>query len=82
VLLTVLDIIKEKNTIPKEVHLVDTEITRYEINEHGELPVSYGRYVRYEDFLEYVRTTGNNPDYSDGWDDGYKEGYEQGAKYG
>jgi hypothetical protein len=31
------------------------DITRYEINEHGELPLSYGRYVRYEDYDEVVQ---------------------------
>lgn len=30
------------------------EITRYEINECGELPVSYGRYVRWEDYQDVV----------------------------
>jgi hypothetical protein len=30
-------------------------ITRYEFNEYGELPLSYGRYVRYEDYDEHVQ---------------------------
>jgi hypothetical protein len=32
------------------------DIARYEVNEHGELPLSYGRYVRYEDFIEIVES--------------------------
>jgi hypothetical protein len=29
------------------------DITRYEVNEHGEISLSYGRYVRYEDYEDY-----------------------------
>jgi hypothetical protein len=31
------------------------DIVRYEVNEHGELPLSYGRYVRWEDYEDAVR---------------------------
>jgi hypothetical protein len=33
----------------------DKDIVRYEINEHGELSLSYGRYVRYDDYEDAVR---------------------------
>jgi hypothetical protein len=33
----------------------DKDITRYEVNEHGEIPLSYGRYVRYDDYDDHVQ---------------------------
>lgn len=61
-----------------------TDITRYEINEHGEIPLSYGRYIRWEDVQELLQSyedkierlhdklCGMGDDYSDGYDDGYE----------
>lgn len=65
----------------------DKDITRYEINEHGELPLSYGRYVRWEDvqeILEEMQTriyaleedADDLASYDDGYSDGYANGYE------
>jgi hypothetical protein len=31
------------------------DIIRYEVNEQGELPLSYGRYVRFEDYEDRVQ---------------------------
>lgn len=64
-----------------------TDITRYEINEHGEIPLSYGSYVRWEDvqeILEEMQTriyaleedVDDLASYDDGYSDGYADGYE------
>lgn len=77
--------------------MIDTNITRYEVNEHGELPVSYGRYVRWEDFdyftqellkridsLEDQLADAEAPccDYDAGHEDGYQEGLAVGTRIG
>lgn len=60
-----------------------SDLTRYDINEHGELPLSYGRYVRWEDVqeligdyekqIEELATEVDNlgSRYDDGYDDGW-----------
>lgn len=65
-----------------------TNITRYDINEHGELPLSNGRYVRWEDVEDLLiahakeinqlhsKIDDCEDDYSTGFDDGWQEGYE------
>lgn len=62
-----------------------TDITRYDINEHGELPLSTGRYVRWEDVEDLLAEHAkeieqlerkldlNDGDYSSGYDDGYAD---------
>lgn len=69
-------------------------ITRYDIDEYGELPVSWGRYVRWEDYYEVIKELYqeieqlelqqrfNECNYSNGWDDGYEEGVQEGKKLG
>lgn len=62
-----------------------TDITRYDINEYGEIPLSNGRYVRWEDvedlLVEHAKgleklqreidSESNN--YDHGYDDGWEE---------
>lgn len=75
----------------------DRDITRYEINEHGEIPLSYGRYVRYEDYDNHVQwllgriekledelASAENPccDYDAGYQYGYIDGTQDGIKKG
>lgn len=62
----------------------DRDITRYEINSQGELPLSYGRYVRYEDYDNHVqwllgriekleqKVLESQEYYSEGYDEGYE----------
>lgn len=62
-----------------------TNITRYDINEHGELPLSNGRYVRWEDVEDLLVEHANEIDrledeiengsatYQEGYDDGYAD---------
>lgn len=76
---------RRNTTTIRWVIMTDTDLTRYEINEHGELPVSYGRYVRWEDHVEIVAHLENEVkfaldgnDYSSGWGDGYTEGLADG----
>lgn len=69
-------------------------ITRYEINEYGELPLSTGRYVRWEDFDDVTQELlmeidtlkqelmCKDENYSVGWDDGYEEGKQEGIRVG
>jgi hypothetical protein len=63
----------------------DKDIVRYEVNQYGELPLSYGRYVRYEDYLEHMQELYKeiehlqaSDDWSDGWEEGYQAGLEEG----
>jgi hypothetical protein len=61
----------------------DKDITRYEVNEHGELHLSYGRYVRWEDYEDAVLELRKEiarlenkldecwSDYDEGFSDGY-----------
>lgn len=61
------------------------DITRYDINEYGELPLSNGRYVRWEDvedlLIEHAREIDRLEDevengsatYQSGYDDGYAD---------
>lgn len=58
------------------------DITRYEVNEHGELPVSYGRYVRWEDVQDLIKEFETCQNYSTGYDDGWAEGYDAGREDG
>lgn len=72
-------------------------ITRYEVNEQGDLPVSYGRYARWQDVedamkemqeeidrLEDEVAKAESPccDYDDGHEDGYAEGISVGSRIG
>jgi hypothetical protein len=57
-----------------------TDITRYDINEHGELPLSYGRYVRYEDYLEIVAHLQERIYELEDAEDSYENGYDDGWK--
>lgn len=66
-----------------------TDITRYDINEYGELPLSNGRYVRWEDvedlLIEHAREIDRLEDeleskdmsYSYGYDDGYADAEQE-----
>ena len=67
----------------------DKDITRYEVNEHGELPLSYGRYVRWEDIRDLLEDMqdkiyaleeeiDDQTSYDDGYSDGHAAGYEEG----
>ena len=72
----------------------DRDITRYEINEHGEIPLSCGRYVRYESYQEHVeellsdirylqnKLEGMKDDYTNGHEEGWSEGYQAGWEAG
>jgi hypothetical protein len=65
----------------------DKYIIRYNVNEHGELPLSYGRYVRYEDYEDHVNEllgviNSLESDYTNGYEDGWGEGYEAGLEDG
>lgn len=62
-----------------------TNIPRYDINEHGELPLSNGRYVRWEDVEDLLvahakevnrleeELDSKDMSYSYGYDDGYRD---------
>jgi hypothetical protein len=62
----------------------DRDIPRYEFNEAGELPLSYGRYCRWEDVEELIaaykreieRLADNVDSYGNGYDDGWAEAKE------
>lgn len=67
-----------------------TDLTRYDINDAGEIPLSTGRYVRWEDVEDLIKdyeqrintleTEVENADtYQEGYDDGYEEGYAEGC---
>jgi hypothetical protein len=67
----------------------DKDIVRYEVNQHGELPLSYGRYVRYDDYDDHVQwllgriekledqINSMIGDYSDGYEDGWEAAKEE-----
>jgi hypothetical protein len=67
----------------------DKDITRYEVNEHGELPLSYGRHVRYDDYDEHVQwllgriekleaeVLDSRNYYSEGYEDGWEAAKEE-----
>jgi hypothetical protein len=69
----------------------DKDIVRYEVNQHGELPLSYGRYVRYEDYDEHVQwllgrveklelkvlNLQDEDNYSEGYEDGWEAAKEE-----
>lgn len=59
-------------------------ITRYDINEHGELPLSNGRYCRWEDvedLLKHIKelesTVYAGGSYQEGYDDGYADAEQE-----
>lgn len=60
-----------------------TDIQRYEINDAGELPVSYGRYVRWEDAEDLLQELREEVAYyrdvDTSWSDGYDEGFGDGV---
>jgi flagellar biosynthesis/type III secretory pathway protein FliH len=70
------------------------DITRYDVDTHGELPLSYGRYVRYEDYDEHVQQLlkeidtlehelrGKDTSYSNGYEDGHDDGFQWGKREG
>lgn len=73
--------------------MIDTTIKRYEVNEHGELPVSYGRYVRWEDVSHLIQEMSQRIDNLEddlasaespccSFDAGYQEGYVNGTNEG
>ena len=51
------------------------DITRYEINEHGEFPLSYGRYVRWEDYQDLLERLERLEDEVSSYDSGYDDGF-------
>ncbi len=65
------------------------DITRYEVNEHGELPLTHGRYCRWEDvedlLIQLYKKIDNLEDevdngsatYQEGYDDGYADAREE-----
>jgi hypothetical protein len=65
------------------------DITRYEVNQHGEIPLSYGRYVRWEDYEDVVRelleriekldaeVLDSRNYYSEGFEDGWEAAKEE-----
>lgn len=53
------------------------DITRYEINEHGELPLSYGRYVRWEDVQELLDLVEGLQDAEDSYENGFDDGWAE-----
>jgi hypothetical protein len=67
----------------------DKDIVRYEVNQHGELPLSYGRYVRYDDYDDHVQwllgriekledqINSMIGDYSYGYEDGWEAAKEE-----
>lgn len=70
--------IGNENTMPND-------LTRYDINNAGEIPLSTGRYVRWEDvedlLVEHAREVekleaqldGGSYSYQEGYDDGYAD---------
>lgn len=73
------------------------DITRYDINEHGEIPLSNGRYVRWEDVEDLLKEMQENIDdlendlasaespccdYDAGYQEGYLNGQQDGIKIG
>lgn len=53
------------------------DITRYEINEHGELPLSYGRYVRWGDVQELLDLVEGLQDAEDSYENGFDDGWAE-----
>lgn len=53
------------------------DITRYEINEHGEIPLSYGRYVRWEDVQELLDLVEGLQDAEDSYENGFDDGWAE-----
>lgn len=61
-----------------------TDITRYDINDAGEIPLSTGRYVRWEDvedllknYEERIDTLESEVEDADSYQEGYDDGYAE-----